>query len=131
MNGFVLTWPRTTKSHSALVGSTLADPLFAEYEDAHQRLSYLRKRHEKFMMLIRMASAFQAFYFYKNNKSPFTWQFAGRVIAFVVTADLINFNTYYPESREICKVHQELAEKLRLEELHKNGHPDAIYFKTS
>ena len=81
---------------------TLNDPSFAEYDDAFARLSYLRRRHEVFMLLIRGASALQAFYFLSINKTPFTWQFTGRIVAFVVLSDLINFNTYYPESKEIC-----------------------------
>ena len=49
---------------------------------------------------------------------------------FVVLADLINFNVYYPESREICEVHAKISEEQRLKELEVKGHPDAIYLKT-
>lgn len=103
----ILTWPSTTRQHSVLVASTLADPLLQDYPDAKGRLKHLRARHESIMTMIKMASVVQAAYFMKNG-TLFQLPYVGRLMAFVMVSDLLNFNLYYPESREICEVHESL-----------------------
>lgn len=58
MRNIVWTWPSTTKEHSAMVGRTLGDPNFEEYEDAFSRLNQLRRRYESIMLFTRFGSAF-------------------------------------------------------------------------
>lgn len=60
-----------------------------------------------------------------------SWSVAGRVVSFILVADLINFNLYYGESKEIYEVYDKIRAEQRKKELEELGHPDAIYLKTS
>lgn len=60
-----------------------------------------------------------------------SWSVAARVVSFMLVADLINFNLFYTESREICEVYDKIRAEQQKKELEELGHPDAIYLKTS
>jgi hypothetical protein len=66
------------------------------------------------MVGIRIASLIPAVFFVKPNGAL---PFLGRYIAFIMVGDLVNFNLYYPESREICEVHQSLKRQAELEDI--------------
>ena len=59
-----------------------------------------------------------------KNGTLFHLPYVGRLVAFCVIGDFLNFNMIYPETREICEVLAKLKRKAEAEEIKQHGHPD-------
>lgn len=108
-----LPWPWVTKQHSISVSACLDDPQFNQYDNAQQRLLYLRRRHEGILMMIRTASAFQFYYLFLKANKQFSWQITSRVVTFLVISDTLNWHLYYQESKEIVNVYNHLLKEIQ------------------